>query len=63
MTEDAAAVSYRIDKDGKFELNKKGEKIEIARSSWYSPEWRQHYVYALTEKQQEKLLQLIDSAV
>ena len=63
LAEDMAAVSYRMDEDGEFELTKKGEKIEIPRSSWYSGEWRQHYVYALTEGQRDRLLALIESAV
>ena len=63
MSDDEAAVAYRVDEDGEFELNKKGERIERPRSSWYSPEWRRHYEYALTEAQRVKLLQLIENAV
>ena len=63
MSDDEAAVAYRVDEDGEFELNKKGERIERPRSSWYSPEWRRHYEYALTEAQRAKLLQLIENAV
>ena len=63
LDEDMAAVSFRLDEKGEFELDKKGEKIEIPRSTWYSGEWRQHYVYALTEAQKDRLLKLIDSAV
>ncbi|MBQ9664078.1 MAG: hypothetical protein IJV40_13095 [Oscillospiraceae bacterium] len=63
MAADAAAVSYRLDEKGKFELDKNGNKIEIARDSWYSPDWRRHFVYALTETQQQKLLTLIEHSV
>ena len=63
MADDAAAISYRIDEDGKFELDDEGEQIERARSSWYSPEWRRHYEYALTDAQRAKLLQIIENAV
>ena len=63
MEDDAAAVSYRIDEEGEFELDDEGEQIEQARSSWYSPEWRRHYEYALTDTQRTKLLQIIENAV
>ena len=63
MADDAAAVTYRVDEKGKFELDKNGNRIEIARSSWYSPEWRRHYVYAITAEQQEKLMKLIEQSV
>ena len=63
MADDAAAISYRIDEDGEFELDDEGEQIERARSSWYSPEWRRHYEYALTDAQRAKLLQIIENAV
>ena len=63
MADDAAAISYRIDEDGRFELDDEGEQIERARSSWYSPEWRRHYEYALTNTQRAKLLQIIENAV
>ena len=63
MEDDAAAVSYRIDEEGEFELDDEGEQIEQARSSWYSPEWRRHYEYALTDAQRTKLLQIIENAV
>lgn len=63
MAEDAARVAYRVDEKGKFETDKNGKKIEIARDSWYSPEWRRHFVYALTEAQKKQLLTLIDNSV
>ena len=63
LDEDASAISYRLDKDGDFELDKKGEKIEQPRSVWYSPEGNRHYEYALTEMQREKLMQLIGNSV
>ena len=47
LKDDMAAVSYRVDDKGKFILNKQGEKIERARSSWYTPEWRQHFEYGI----------------
>ncbi len=63
MDEDAAAISYQIDEDGEWVLDKEGNKIEVARSSWYSAEWRRHLYYALTAAQREKLMGLIDSSV
>ena len=63
MEDDASAISYRIDDEGEFELDDEGEQIELARSSWYSPEWRRHYEYALTDAQRTKLLQIIENAV
>ena len=60
---DAAAVSYRLDKDGDVELDKNGDPIESARSVWYSPEWNRHYEYAITGAQREKLLRLIGHSV
>ena len=63
MAADAAAVVYRVDEKGKFETDKNGKRIEIARDSWYSPEWRRHYVYALTQRQKEMLLTLIENCV
>ena len=63
LAEDATQVAYRVDEKGKFETDKNGKKIEIARDSWYSPEWRKHYIYALTETQKQKLLNLIENSV
>lgn len=63
MAEDAAAVVYRVDEKGKFETDKNGKRIEVARDSWYSSEWRRHYVYALTQRQKEMLLMLIENSV
>ena len=63
MAADAAAVVYRVDEKGKFETDKNGKKIEVARDSWYSPEWRKHNIYALTRRQMEKLLTLIENSV
>ena len=63
MAADAAAVSYRLNEKGKFELDKNGNKIEIARDSWYSPLGRRHFLYALTGSQQQKLLTLIENSV
>lgn len=63
LEEDSLAVTYRLDEKGKFELDKKGRKIEVARSTWYSPEWRKHEVLALTEQQRIKLLKLIHDSV
>ena len=62
LDEDAAAVSYRLDEKGRFELDDDGEKIERPRSTWYSPEWRRHYDYALTESQRDKLMTMIENA-
>ena len=63
MEADAAAVVYRVDEKGKFENDKNGKKIEVARDSWYSPEWRRHYIYALTQRQKEKLLALVENSM
>ena len=63
MEADAAAVIYRVDEKGKFETDKNGKKIEVARDSWYSPEWRRHYIYALTQRQKEMLLTLVENSV
>ena len=63
MAADTAAVFYRLDEKGKFELDKNGKKIEIARDSWYSPDGRKHFVYAMKENQQQKLLALIEHSV
>lgn len=63
MEADAAAVIYRVDEKGKFETDKNGKKIEVARESWYSPEWRRHYIYALTQRQKEMLLTLVENSV
>ena len=63
MTEDAEAISFRLDEDGKYETDKNGNKIEIARDTWYSAEGRRHFVYALTDLQREKLLTLIENCI
>ncbi len=63
MRQDAESVSYRTDEDGQFELDKEGNKIEIPRSTWYSPEWKKHYVLALTAEQRQKLMALIADCV
>jgi hypothetical protein len=63
LEEDAAAISYRLDKDGKVMLDDEGNRIEQARRSWYSPEWKRHYEYAITEEQSKKLLELINRSI
>ena len=63
LDKDAANVVYLRDEKGRWKLDKEGERIEAARDSWYSPEWRRHYEYALTEELREKLLTLIENAV
>ena len=63
MDADRRAVSYRLDEKGKFETDKNGKRIEIARDTWYSSEWRRHFVYALTGIQRQKLLTLIENSV
>ncbi len=63
LEEDAAAVSYQLDEDGEYLLDDEGEKIEQARRSWYSPEWKHHYEYAITEEQRIKLLELIKRCI
>ena len=60
LDEDAAAVSYKVDEQGKLETDNKGNRIEIPRDTWYSPEWRRHDFYALSNAQREKLLVLIE---
>ncbi len=63
LEEDAAAISYRLDKDGKVMRDDEGNRIEQARRSWYSPEWKRHYEYAITEEQSKKLLELINRSI
>jgi hypothetical protein len=63
MDEDAANKVWLRDEKGRWKLNGEGERIEAARDSWYSPEWRRHYEYALTDEQCTKLLDMIENAV
>ena len=63
MDEDAATVFYKVDDKGKYETDSKGNRIEIPRDTWYSPEWRRHDFYALTNAQRGKLLTLIEHSV
>ena len=63
MKEDAENLAYKVDDDGEWELDEEGNKIELARSSWYSAEWRRHLYYALTDAQREKLLNLIAGCI
>ncbi|MBR4473602.1 MAG: hypothetical protein IKS55_08175 [Oscillospiraceae bacterium] len=63
MDEDAADVVYLKDEKGKWKRDAEGERIEAARDSWYSPEWRRHYEFSLTDAQRAKLLTLIENAV
>lgn len=62
ISEDMSAKTYRVNDKGKFILDDEGERVEQARSAWYSPEWRRHYEYALTETQRDKLFQIIEHA-
>ena len=62
MEEDAADVVYQVDDKGRWKRDAEGERIEAARGSWYSPEWRRHYEFALTDEQRAKLLTLIENA-
>ena len=62
MDEDAADVIYQVDEKGRWKRDAEGERIEAARNSWYSPEWRRHYEFALTGEQREKLLTMIENA-
>ena len=63
LDEDAAAISFRLDEKGKYATDRNGNRIEIARDTWYSSEWRRHFIYALTDSQRKKLLSLIGSSV
>ena len=63
MKEDMENIVYLLDKTGKPERDRNGKRIEQARSTWYSPEWRKHGEYALTAVQREKLLVLIRQTV
>ena len=62
LDEDAADVIYERDEKGRWKLDKNGERIEAARDSWYSPEGRRRYEYALTDEQRTKLLSMIENA-
>ena len=63
LTRDINSAIYQLNDDGEYELDKKGERIELARSTWYSAEWRKHYIYSLTETQRVKFLELIRHSV
>ena len=63
IIEDMENIEYLVDEKGKPELDRNGNRIERARSTWYSPEWRRHGEYALTAAQREKLMTLIRQAV
>ena len=63
LTEDMNSAVYQLDDKGEYELDKRGERIELAKSTWYSPEWRRHDIYALTDTQRTKLLDLIRHSI
>ena len=63
LADDASWIVYKVDEDGKYVLDKQKNRIEVPRSTWYSPEWRKHEVYAITAAQREKLVALIRNAV
>ena len=63
LDEDASDIIYQVDEKGRWKRNDRGERIEAARDSWYSPEWRRHYEYSLTPSQREKLMTMIENAV
>ena len=63
IREDKDSIIYRMTEEGEYELDDDGEKIEAAHSVWYSPEWREHGVYALKEGQAEKYRTLIASVI
>jgi ABC-type glycerol-3-phosphate transport system substrate-binding protein len=63
IREDKDSIIYRMTEEGEYELDDDGEKIEAAHSVWYSPEWREHGVYALKEVQAEKYRTLIASVI
>ena len=63
LDEDASDIIYQVDEKGRWKRNARGERIEAARDSWFSPEWRRHYEYSLTPGQREKLMTMIENAV
>ena len=63
MTDDASWIVYKVDEDANYVLDKQKNRIEVPRSTWYSPEWRKHEIFAVTAAQREKLLTLIRNAV
>jgi len=59
MLKKSMTPEYRKDADGNFVLDQNGEKIQVSRGSYGMADGSIKYVYALTQEQADKLLDVI----
>ena len=61
MLKKAMTPEYRKDADGNFVLDNSGEKIQVSRGSYGMADGSIKYIYAVTQEQADKLLDVINS--
>lgn len=59
--EELMTPSYRKDSTGNYILDENGEKIPLARGSWYDETGMEHSVYAMTQEQADGVLSVIET--
>ncbi len=59
MLKKSMTPEYRKDADGNFVLDQNGEKIQVSRGTYGMADGSTKYVYALTQEQADKLLDVI----
>ena len=57
--EQAMTPDYVLDENGDFKLDENGEKIQLPRGSYTTEDGTEHYVYAMTQEQADKLWEAV----
>ena len=59
--EESMTPEYRKDAEGNYVLDENGEKIQVSRGSYGMADGSVQYIYALTQEQADKLLEVINT--
>jgi ABC-type glycerol-3-phosphate transport system substrate-binding protein len=59
--EDFMTPRYRKDANGNILLDENGEKIEESRGGWIDDSGVEHNIYAMTQEQADKLIEVINT--
>ncbi len=57
--DDAMLAEYEKDENGNFKLDENGERIQIPRGSYMMEDGTEHYIYAMTQEQADKLWEAV----
>ncbi len=62
LLKEAMTPTYRKDADGNYVLDANGEKIQVSKGSYGMADGSIHNIYAVTQEQADKLLEVINTA-